>query len=234
VDSSSQRERSGTAQVDLPIEQLPRTWRGVLQIAVAWALGTAIAVVVEVLTDVGAVRDVLLAWDAGAVFYLLWIWHQNRNLGTESTAQVAVREDPTRAVTDVVLLGASVVSLGAVVATIADATKTSGAARWLLVSLGISSIVASWFVVHTLFTMTYARAYYTDEDGGIDFNMEQPPTWIDFAYLAFTIGMTFQVSDTDLQTSGLRRIALRHMLLSYLFGAVILAITSNLVAGLSH
>jgi uncharacterized membrane protein len=56
--------------------------------------------------------------------------------------------------------------------------------------------------------------------------------WTDFAYLSFTIGMTFQVSDTDLQTSVLRRLALRQMLISYLFGAVIIAITINLVAGL--
>jgi uncharacterized membrane protein len=64
--------------------------------------------------------------------------------------------------------------------------------------------------------------------------MASAPVWSDFAYLAFTIGMTFQVSDTDLQTSALRRIALRHMLVSYLFGAVIIAVTINLLAGLTH
>jgi uncharacterized membrane protein len=80
--------------------------------------------------------------------------------------------------------------------------------------------------------MKYAREYYVDQDGGIDFNMAQPPVWTDFAYLSFTIGMTFQVSDTDLQTTALRRLALRHMLISYLFGAVIIAITINVVAGL--
>jgi len=87
--------------------------------------------------------------------------------------------------------------------------------------------------VHTLFTTTYARAYFSADDGGIAFNMDRTPVWSDFAYLAFTVGMTFQVSDTDLQTSLLRRIALRHMLISYLFGAVIIAVTINLVAGLT-
>jgi uncharacterized membrane protein len=82
--------------------------------------------------------------------------------------------------------------------------------------------------------MMYARQYYTDEDGGIDFNSDEPPVWTDFAYVAFTIGMTFQVSDTDLQTPALRRLALRQMLISYLFGAVIIAITINLVAGLTN
>ena len=66
----------------------------------------------------------------------------------------------------------------------------------------------------------------------MDFNQAAPPRYVDFAYLAFTIGMTFQVSDTDLQTPAIRATALRHALLSYLFGAVIVATTVNLVAGL--
>ncbi len=55
-----------------------------------------------------------------------------------------------------------------------------------------------------MYTTCYARLYYTGEDGGIDFNEDEPPTYIDFAYLAFTIGMTFQVSDTDLKTKAIR------------------------------
>jgi uncharacterized membrane protein len=68
--------------------------------------------------------------------------------------------------------------------------------------------------------------------GGIDFNQDERPSYVDFGYLALTIGMTFQVSDTDLQRPAIRVTALRHALLSYLFGAVILAATINLVAGL--
>ena len=90
----------------------------------------------------------------------------------------------------------------------------------------------SWTVVQTVFTLHYARLYYGHPAGGIDFNQETPPGYGDFAYLAFTVGMTFQVSDTALQTSALRAAALRQALLSYLLGAVILATTINLVAGL--
>ena len=90
----------------------------------------------------------------------------------------------------------------------------------------------SWLLVHTVFTLRYALLYYTGRDGGIDFNQSAPPCYSDFAYLAFTLGMTFQVSDTDLKTPNIRRTALRQALLSYLFGAVILAATVNLIAGL--
>ena len=93
--------------------------------------------------------------------------------------------------------------------------------------------MCSWFLVHTLFTTRYAHEYFAGKDGGITFNMNRKPVWSDFAYLAFTIGMTFQVSDTALQDSGIRRLALRHGLLSFLFGTGILATTVNLVASLS-
>ena len=98
--------------------------------------------------------------------------------------------------------------------------------------LAVASVALSWFTVHILFMLRYAQLYYTGPDGGVNFNQDAPPRYLDFAYLAFTIGMTFQVSDTDLEKSAIRAAALRHALLSYLFGAVILAATVNLIAQL--
>ncbi len=93
-------------------------------------------------------------------------------------------------------------------------------------------MVLSWAVVHTVFTLRYAHEYYAAPSGGIDFKNDAPPDYQDFAYVAFTVGMTFQVSDTDVQKRVIRRTILRHALLSYLFGAVILAVTINVVANL--
>lgn len=78
----------------------------------------------------------------------------------------------------------------------------------------------------------YAELYYDDEPGGIDFGDSHLPAYSDFAYLAFTVGMTFQVSDTEVTGSMLRKAVLRQALLSYVFGAVIIATLINLVAGL--
>jgi uncharacterized membrane protein len=66
--------------------------------------------------------------------------------------------------------------------------------------------------------------------GPVGFQDDEPPDYADFVYVAFTIGMTFQVSDTDLAKRPIRRAALHHALLSYLFSSVILAITVSLVA----
>jgi uncharacterized membrane protein len=97
--------------------------------------------------------------------------------------------------------------------------------------LGVLSVVLAWGVVHTVYTLRYADIYYRT-GGGIDFNDDPMPDYRDFAYLAFTIGMTYQVSDTSLQTKTIRRTALRHSLLSYLFGTAIIAVMVNIVAGI--
>jgi uncharacterized membrane protein len=82
--------------------------------------------------------------------------------------------------------------------------------------------------------LRYAKLYYVDDNGGVSFNQDEPPQYTDFAYLAFTLGATFQVSDTNLEKHNIRVTVLRHALLSYLFGSVILAATVNLVAGLAN
>ena len=80
----------------------------------------------------------------------------------------------------------------------------------MLAALGLLSVAVSWFTVHTIFALRYALLYYADPEGGVDFNQDEPPCYRDFAYLAMTVGTTFQVSDTDLHTTGIRVTVLRH------------------------
>jgi uncharacterized membrane protein len=82
--------------------------------------------------------------------------------------------------------------------------------------------------------LRYAVLYYSGTVGGIDFNQDELPRFMDFAYVAFTIGMTYQVSDTTLRSSQIRLAVLRHGLQSFIFGSLILATTVNLVAGLAR
>lgn len=172
-------------------------------------------------------------WIAAAAVYLLWTWTVISRMSPSDTASHATREDPTRALTDITLIAASVASLGGV-AYLLMAGSTQGADTEIGAGMGFASVVAAWLVVHTVFTLRYALLYYLTPAGGVSFNQDEPPSYVDFAYLAFTIGMTYQVSDTDLQTRDIRSTALRHALLSFLLGAIVLATTINLVAGLRH
>lgn len=175
----------------------------------------------------------LLAWDTMALLYIIWTWLSVGRMDGETTGNHAVREDPSRAAASVVVLAASIASLGAVGLVLAGSSSAEGAAKLLLAALGIASVVLSWLTVHTIFMLNYAELYYDGTRGGVEFGGTSQPSYKDFAYLAFTVGMTFQVSDTGFQTTEFRRMALRHALFSYLFGTIIVATTINLVAGLT-
>jgi uncharacterized membrane protein len=175
----------------------------------------------------------VVGWDVAAAVYVAWSWRIVWHKDPADTARLAVREDPARPVADALLLVASVASLLAIALVITAGPSVEAGERDVRAGLAVVSVVLSWTVVHTVYSARYARLYYGGtEEGGIDFNQEGRPRFSDFVYLAFTIGMTFQVSDTELQTSEMRTTVLRHALLSYLLGAVILATTINLVSGL--
>lgn len=126
------------------------------------------------------------------------------------------------------------VSLAAVGLVLVRASHETGLTRGILVTTGVASIVLAWSVVHSVYTLRYAKLHCQSDRDGVDFNDRSTPCYPDFAYLALTIGMTFQVWATDLMTTAFRRLALRHALLSYMFGALIIATTINLIAGLGH
>jgi uncharacterized membrane protein len=203
-----------------------------------WRLGVALAigVVAAGIAMVAGGKELspMIGWDATVLTYVSWAWLTLWRMDPAQTKALAGSEDPTQASTDGLLLFAALASLAAVAVVLVVANSAHGLAKAALAGLAIISVSLSWLLVHTLFTLRYTLLYYRDKpEGGIDFNQHEPPQYSDFAYLAFTIGMTFQVSDTNLQTSGIRSTALRQALLSYLFGAVILATTINLIAGLS-
>jgi uncharacterized membrane protein len=201
-----------------------------LRLSVSLIVGIAAAVVTAIM---GNWRYALgVGWIAAALIFDGWIWLAIWHLSAEQTAAHATAEDPNRPIGDVIMLGASVASLGALALVLVDAHEATGMARGLLALLALLIVAMSWNSVHTIFALRYASLYYSTPVGGIDFNQDERPDYQDFAYIALTLGMTYQVSDTSLQNSEIRGTALRHALLSYLFGAIILAAAVNLIAGL--
>jgi uncharacterized membrane protein len=172
-----------------------------------------------------------VGWDVIALAFCSSIWLEIRQKSAQETAAHATTNDPRRPVRELLLLGASVASLGAVVLVVLAGHAAKPPNSVMLAVLGVFSVAVSWCTVHVVFMLRYASLYYGTPPGGIDFG-SQPPDYHDFAYVAFTLGMTYQVSDTSLQNSVMRATALRHGLLSYLFGSVILASVINLIASL--
>jgi uncharacterized membrane protein len=200
-----------------------------VRLAVMAAGGLAVAVAVGFLGSWAYAPA--LGWAAASLIYLGWVWSVIGHLDASETAAHALREDPGRFAADILVLAATIGSFGGVALILLDAGPAEGGTKALIISVALGSVALSWFLVHTLFTLRYATLYYLAKDG-VDFNKKNPPRYADFAYLSFTIGMTFQVSDTDLTTDAVRYAALRQALLSYVLGAIVLATVINLVAGL--
>ena len=177
--------------------------------------------------------SLLVGWDAAALLYVLWLIFTTFSLDEGNSAGLASSKGPDRRTIDLVMLSASIASLAGVGILLVQAGDAKGSEKDVLVAIGVFSVVCSWLLVHTVYALRYARLFYDEcQGGGIDFNDEDQPSYADFAYLAFTVGMTFQVSDTDIKDKRIRRTILHQALLSYVFGTVIVATTINFIAGL--
>jgi uncharacterized membrane protein len=203
-------------------------------VRVGWAasIGLVVGVVTSLFTEWQAA--ILIGWDSAALLLIVWIWVAVAGLDAKGSRTHAGREDTSIRLSELIVVVSGVALLAAVALVLVRAGQTTGGTKAALIVLGVVSVALTWALLHTVFTLRYARTYYRAPVGGIDYNEEDPPTYLDFAYLALTIGMTFQVSDTNLTTKSIRRIALAHALLSYLYGAVIVALVINVVSSLLH
>jgi len=177
----------------------------------------------------------LVSWTVTVAVLLTWVWRKSWPQDQAGTERLAEQENATRS-TDVWLLAAAVASLAVVVVALVQSSGQRDATAVASVILSVLSVGLSWGLVNTVYAFKYARMYYVDEPdvGGIDFKQDQPPTYSDFAYMAFTIGMSFGVSDTEPTATHVRRVALGHSLLAYAFGTGVLAVAINLVTNLGQ
>jgi uncharacterized membrane protein len=205
----------------------------------ALAKRRAVAAAVSGCAAAGVVLQIAAPWsvaalcgfDVAAVVFVIWVWAGVAGADAARTEYLASAEDASPTAAEGVLIGAGAASLVAVGFALAAAGDAAAPTRGLLTALALASVTLAWIAVHTVWALRYARLYYSSPEGGIDFGGDDPE-YTDFAYLALTIGMTFQVSDTAVADRRIRRAALHHALLSYLFGTVIVAITVSTVAKL--
>lgn len=132
-----------------------------------------------------------------------------------------------------VLLGGVVLS-SVVLAALAVELHAARNGGVLALAVGVLSVVLSWLFLNLMFAVHYAHGFYGDfgkQHAGLEFPHTPEPDYWDFAYFAIVIGMTFQVSDVQITSRYLRRVALLHSVIAFFFNVFIIAITVNIVAG---
>jgi uncharacterized membrane protein len=202
----------------VPITPLPRLLSALVSGGVAAALSWAAQPGLGVLLGIAVTATVfvVLGWVA------LW------PMDEETTRRFVIREEFRPLVEEFVVAAAALGGLGGIVGLLAAGGTDAGSGPDLVAVLGV---FMAWAALHLMYATRYAFLYYTSSDpGGIEFNSQQAPAYRDFFYFSYNLGMTYQVSDTNITSASIRSVVLRHCLLSYLFGAAILATTINLVA----
>ncbi len=186
-------------------------------------------------------------------FIIVWIAFAVTQLGLSFTTifsvhpidmkKISKSQDVIMPLVFIFVLFAAIASLFVVVMLLSTSKSLSGAELSLHVGLSALAVLFSWALVHTIFIFRYAYLYYdTGVKGkkgskyveGLEFPEEKEPDYLDFAYFSFVIGMTFQVSDVEISSKRIRRLALIHSLISFLFNTVIVALSINIISGLTQ
>ncbi|MEO7765380.1 MAG: DUF1345 domain-containing protein [Ferruginibacter sp.] len=178
-----------------------------------------------------------LLWNVFSISYITTSWIIFYTRSVADIEKLANKEDGSRGFVLISVLVSSFASMFTVLLLMLSAGKSSGHGIGNII-LPITGIMTSWVMLHTIFTLHYAHLYYSKIKEnptltGLDFPEEKKPDYIDFAYFSFVIGMTFQVSDVQINSRIIRRTALAHGLLAFALNTFVVALTINLIAGLT-
>lgn len=184
--------------------------------------------------------EILITWICFALTIVILDWVIILTSHPREVRKIAKLQDSSRTFLFLFVIAASLVSFVAIVFLLKSAKAHPGPSVTEHVLLAIGAVMVSWLLVHTVFALRYAHLYYdTDTDdgqakkgGGLDFPEEKEPDYLDMVYFSFVIGMTFQVSDVEISSREIRRWALLHGFLSFIFNTAILALSINVISGL--
>lgn len=206
-------------------------------------LGAAAAVILLYFVlwgRVGIATRLLIAADGGALVFLTAVWVMMASATPEGMRRRAELEDEGRYTVLVLSVAVAIAILLTIVFELHGIKNLPPRLTALHVALAAGTILLSWFFMNTIFALHYAHGYYGDADpssdykpvGGLAFPGQPEPDYWDFMYFSFVVGMTFQVSDVQIEDHGLRRGVLAHGVLAFFFNVIIVALTINIVAGL--
>ncbi|WP_347352710.1 DUF1345 domain-containing protein [Intrasporangium sp.] len=176
--------------------------------------------------------NILLAFIVAGLAFSLPLLRTLMRMDAAATRTHVEGDDPGAALSDVIVIVVGLLGLCAVAVLLVGGPGT-GAEQVVDAVIGVVAVAVGWLLVHTVYLLRYARMYYSSPAPPIDFNQDADPQFSDFAYFSFNNGMAYQVSDTALRDSTMRRVVLGQCLLGYVYGTVIVATTINLIVGLA-
>ncbi len=214
--------------VDLPV----KFFRNHSRIWIALVVGTAGFFALP--TSWPFVSRMLAGWDLGVTCFLVAIYLWTRNLTAKQLCARYIEEDPSGPIILVAVTAAAILSLITTVELIATLRHVAQGERVWHVALAAVTLIDSWLLVPTMFTMHYADMFYSTgpQDRPLSFPQTQMPEFWDFAYFSFTIAAASQTADVLTTRLSIRKVVIAHEIISFAFNAFILGFAINVTAGL--
>ncbi len=208
-----------------------------LSICLAVALLVYFLVVIK---HIDVITHILMSWEAFTICLITMDWITFYVTKTDHIRQQARIQDSSRTVIFLIILVSTLASFLAILLLIVTKEKFKSQETIHLI-IAVAGLILSWFLIHTIFTLRYAHMYYDDDEddpkkqaAGLNFPDDDKPDYKDFAYFSFVIGMTFQVSDVEIESKKIRRLVLWHSMLSFFFNTIMIALTINMIASFGN
>jgi uncharacterized membrane protein len=200
----------------------------------------AVVTLVALRNRVAPATQIIVAWDVFAAMDLALAWRIILRADPAHLRETTKLQDSSRSALFALVLVAACAAFASVAFVLGPSKGTVDTSLAFHLGLSAVAVVGAWLVVHTAFALRYAHLYYGKPDGaagqgfskGLEFPGTVKPNFQDFAYFSFVIGMTSQVSDVQVTSRPLRRLALVHGVLSFFFNVVILGLTISVMSGL--
>ena len=204
------------------------------------SLAVSLLVFLLYLGKVSVSVQIMLTWIGYALSHLILSWITILSCHPLDVQKMATMQDSSRTAIFIFVVGAALMSLFIVILLMRSTRELTGQDLKYHISLSIASVICAWWLVHTIFVFRYAHLFYNISDKetsqkyaeGLVFPKENEPDYLDFTYFSFVIGMTFQVSDVEINSRSIRRLAWMHGVISFAFNTVIVAFSINILSGL--
>jgi uncharacterized membrane protein len=211
----------------------------VVKILICLAIAIVVYLIIQ-LKHIDLLTHVMLGWDTFSLCMIVQNWITFSITTSQQIREQSKVQDSSRSLIFIIILISTLASFFAVLLLLVTRQKFANTESFHLI-IAIAGMILSWFLIHTIFTLRYAHIFYGDNDekaeihaGGLEFPDDKKPDFLDFAYFSFVLGMTFQVSDVEITSKPLRRLAMWHGLISFGYNTVMIALTINVIAGFGN
>jgi len=214
------------------IDRLDRAYR----ILIAFFIGLVIYFIA--FKENSKALAILYAWIGFAFITLAFSWLTILLRHPKQISIVAKEQDTSFWIIFLLVVSAAFISLFGIFLFLQGLPTFSKRGLSTHIVLSLIGVVLSWLLIHTLFTIRYAHLYYKASGdpknpyaGGLEIPGTTTPAFLDFAYFSFVLGMTFQTADVSITGRLIRRLALLHGFLSFVYNTGIIALSINVISG---